>query len=397
MPRVSSIAARPSARLARPPATQPAPKTSRSIPLRVVADPPPAAGAIRAAVPEAQAPQLATNAERAPAGTEWLSEIKLDGYRLLVWLDHDQVRLVTRNGHDWTPRLPRLAARFAALDVETALVDGEMVALRADGSSHFHDLQAALSAGDDARVFFFAFDLLHLDGWDLRPCVLAERKRLLEAAHGWGGHLRYADHMAGHAVALHREASRLGLEGIICKRANAPYHAGRTTDWLKVKCLGREEFVILGWTPPAGSRQGLGALALGYYDGEGRLHYAGLAGSGFSNRDAATLQARLAALPLAPPTRLLLAGEPPDPHIRWVAPELVAEVNFTAWSGDGRLRHPVFLGLREDKVSTGVVMPVADVDAVRREFVPGTALTVRAPSARKRWKGAVPPLRFGAG
>ena len=366
-----------------------------------MADPAPATGAIRGALQSAQAPQLATNAEHAPPGAEWLSEIKLDGYRLLVWLDHDQVRLVTRNGHDWTPRLPRLAARFAALDVETALVDGEMVALRDDGSSHFPDLQAALSTGDDARLFFFAFDLLHLDGWDVRPCALTERKRLLEAAHGWGGHLRYADHLAGDAGALHREATRLGLEGIICKRADAPYRAGRGEDWLKVKCVGREEFVILGWTPPAGSRQGLGALALGYHDGTGRLHYAGLAGSGFSNRDAATLQARLAALPptppAAPPMRLLMAGEPPDPHIRWVAPALVAEISFTAWSGDGRLRHPVFLGLREDKAAIDVVMPVADVDATRREFAPGIAPPVRAAPARKRCKGAVPPLRARAG
>ena len=351
-------------------------------------------------MPATQAPQLATTAEAAPASAEWLSEIKLDGYRLLVWLDHDQVRLVTRNGHDWTPRLPKLAARFAALDVETALIDGEMVALRDDGSSHFHDLQAALSAGDDARLFFFAFDLLHLNGWDLRPCALTERKHLLEAAHGWGGHLRYADHVAGNAAGLHREAARLGLEGIICKRFDAPYRAGRGEEWLKVKCVGREEFVILGWTPPAGSRQGLGALALGYHDGAGRLHYAGLAGSGFSNRDAAVLQARLAALPPTPltaPIRLLLAGEPPDPHICWVAPELVAEIGFTAWSGDGRLRHPVFLGLREDKAAIDVVMPVADVDATRREFAPGAALTVRAAPARKRWKGAVQPLRAGAG
>ncbi len=370
---------------------------ARATSIRVVADPPLAAGAVRAALPAAQAPQLATNAEHAPAGTEWLSEIKLDGYRLLVWLDHDQVRLVTRNGHDWTRRLPKLAARFAALDVETALIDGEMVALRNDGSSHFGDLQAALSAGDDVRLFFFAFDLLHLDGWDVRPCPLTERKRLLEAAHGWGGHLRYADHVAGNAVALHREATRLGLEGIICKRADAAYQAGRTADWLKVKCVGREEFVVLGWTPPAGSRQGLGALALGYHDGAGRLHYAGLAGSGFSNRDAAVLQARLAALPPAPPTRLLLAGEPPDPHIRWVAPALVAEIGFTAWSGDGRLRHPVFLGLREDKPAAEVMMAIADVDATRREFVPGAALTIRSAPARRRWRGAVPPLRSGAG
>ena len=378
------------------------PTPVRATSLQVAADPPPAPGAIRGALPDAQAPQLATTAEAAPAGAEWLSEIKLDGYRLLVWLDHKHVRLVTRNGHDWTARLPRLAARFAALDVETALIDGEMVALRDDGSSHFHDLQAALSAGDDARLFFFAFDLLPLDGWDVRPCALAERKRLLEAGHDWGGHLRYADHLAGDAGALHREAVRLGLGGIICKRADAPHRAGCGDDWLKVKCVGREEFVILGWTPPAGSRQGLGALALGYHDGAGRLHYAGLAGSGSSTArrggvadptgGAAARSTQRAAHRAAGAAAARRRAARPAHALR---AELVAEIRFTAWSGDGRLRHAVFLGLREDKPAADVVMPVAEVDAPRGEFAPAGAIAMSLGAARKRWKGAVLPLRVG--
>lgn len=353
--------------------------------------PPPAAGALAAALPTKQAPQLATNADGPPEGAGWLSEIKLDGYRLLVWLDGGRARLVTRSGHDWTARLPSLAARFAALDVGTALLDGEMVALRSDGTSHFHDLQAALSAGADAGLFYYAFDLLHLNGWDLRDCSLLDRKLLLEAVPGWNDRLRYADHVEG-AVGLHREAARLQLEGIIAKRANAPYRAGRNAAWLKVKCLGREEFVVLGWTPPGGSRRGIGALALGFHDGGGHLHYAGLVGTGFSDRELLALRERLEQLPHSKPPSLLVAGEAPDRHIRWIAPTLVTEVSFTAWSGDGRVRHPVYLGLREDKAARDVVMPVPDLDSPRRTVKP-LAVVTSASASKSRWKGAVPPMR----
>jgi bifunctional non-homologous end joining protein LigD len=352
---------------------------------------PPSVGAVRGALPAAQAPQLATVADEPPAGAEWLSELKLDGYRLLVWIDQGRVRLVTRNGHDWTPRMPRLAARFATLGVKTALLDGELVALRQDGTPHFHDLQVALSAGKDERLFYYAFDLIHLDGWDLRACVLRNRKRLLEALSGWGEHLRYAAHVDGDATGLHQEASRLKLEGIICKRADAPYRAGRSASWLKIKCLGREEFVVLGWTPPGGSRRGIGGLALGFYDPGGNLHFAGVVGTGFSHQDLLDFREHFDALPAAQPASLLVAGEAPDRAIRWLEPALVAEVSFTAWSGEGRVRHPVFLGLREDKPARQVVMAVPDTEAPRR------AIKTRAPTSvgpsRSRWNGAVPPLR----
>ena len=349
-------------------------------------------GAALARLPAQLAPQLATNADDAPAGNDWISEIKLDGYRLLVWIDHGHVRLVTRNGHDWTPRMPRLAARFTALHVQTALLDGEMVALRPDGSSHFHDLQAALSAGADGSLFFYAFDLLHLNGWDLRACALRDRKRLLEAVDGWDNAIRYAAHVDGNAEGLRREACRLKLEGIIVKRADRPYRAGRSADWLKVKCLGREDFVVLGWTPPGGSRQGIGALAVGFYDPSGQLHYAGQVGTGFTDKELLALRAQLEAMPSASPTSLLIAGEAPDRSVRWVAPSLVAEVSFTAWSGEGRVRHPVYLGLREDKAASDVVLAVPDPDAPRRA-TRVVSSNGPAPAARSRWKGAVPPLR----
>ena len=356
--------------------------------------PPPVPGAALARLPAQLAPQLATNADDAPAGNDWISEIKLDGYRLLVWIDHSHVRLVTRNGHDWTPRMPRLAARFAALDVQTALLDGEMVALRPDGSSHFHDLQAALSAGADGSLFFYAFDLLHLNGWDLRACALRDRKRLLEAVDGWDNTIRYAAHIDGNAEGLRLEACRLKLEGIIVKRADRPYRAGRSPDWLKVKCLGREDLVVLGWTPPGGSRQGIGALAVGFYDPSGQLHYAGQVGTGFSDKELLALRAQLEVLASLPPTSLLVAGDPPDRTIRWIAPSLVAEVSFTAWSGEGRVRHAVYQGLREDKPAADVVMAVPDPEAPRRAVRPAGAV-ISAPATRSRWKGAVPPLKSG--
>lgn len=351
-----------------------------------------ASGAIRAALPVAQAPQLASVAEQPPAGEEWLSELKLDGYRLLVWIDRGQIRLVTRNGHDWTDRMPRLAKRFQALQVHTALIDGEMVALRTDGTSHFHDLQAALSEGKDGRLFFYAFDLLHMNGWDLRPAPLVERKRLLEAIDGWNQAIRYADHVIGQADALRHEACRLKAEGIICKRADQPYRAGRSGSWLKIKCLGREEFIVLGWLPPGGSRQGIRSLAIGYHDPVGGLQFAGAVGTGFSGTELRALREQLDGMGIAQPASLLVAGEVPDRQIRWVRPELVVEVSFTAWSGDGRARHAVYLGLREDKIAADVVMAVADPDSERREYRPLGIVASRT-SSKPRWKGAVPPLR----
>ena len=184
------------------PRTQPLTTAQPRRRVRALQVAPLAPGAALAGLPDKLAPQLATNAAEPPPGDDWISEIKLDGYRLLVWIDRGRIRLVTRNGHDWTPRMPRLAARFATLDVETALIDGELVALRPDGTSHFHDLQAALSAGADGGLFFYAFDLLNLDGWNLRACAQQDRKRLLEALSGWNNAIRYAAHVEGNAAGL---------------------------------------------------------------------------------------------------------------------------------------------------------------------------------------------------
>lgn len=321
-------------------------------------DPPPVAvqGARKGRLPTRQEPQLASLASRAPPGDFWLNEIKLDGYRLLIWLEDGQVRIRTRNNQDWTERLPALAHAVAALPARTALLDGELVALRPDGTSSFADLQAALSAHDDGRLVFYAFDLLYLNGYDLRACRLDDRKRALAGLSDWKGRLRYSAHATEDADALRGEACRMGLEGIICKRADGPYRAGRGRGWLKLKCVGRDEFVILGWTPPQGTRTSLGALHLGYHDARGRLHYAGGVGTGFDTRARASLRKALDRRAAdGPPAGLLTGAAPVAPAIRWVRPELVGEIRYAGWSDAGRLRHAVWLGLRDDKTPQQVV------------------------------------------
>ncbi|MGE0223463.1 MAG: DNA ligase D [Acetobacteraceae bacterium] len=352
----------------------------------------PIKGAKRASLPARQEPQLASVADDPPAEADWLSEIKFDGYRLLCWLQDGTARVVTRSGQDWTDRLPAVAGAVSGLRARSALVDGELVALDAQGYSSFPSLQSALANGRDGTLFLFLFDLLHLDGWDLRACPLRERKRLLHDLDPWTGMLRYSDHHEGDTAEMRRAACRMKLEGILCKRADAPYRAGRGTDWRKVKCQGREEMVVLGWTPPAGSRTGFGALHLGYYDQQGNLHYAGGAGSGFSDDELTTLSGRLKDLAAPPPKGLLLAGDPPDSTIHWVRPELVAEISYTAWSGAGRVRHAVYLGLREDKPATEVVRDAADPEA-KRWVLRGARAKAPPGFGKDRPTIAIPPRR----
>ncbi len=344
----------------------------------------PADRAKKAPLPATQAPELASLAEAPPEGDDWLNEIKLDGYRLLIWLENGKATIRTRGGLDWTDRLPAVAAQAAKLPVHSALLDGELVALRDDGASSFPKLQEALSAGRDDRLFFFIFDLLHLDGWDLRPCPLIDRKSVLQRLSTWNGMLRYCDHITGGAEKFYDRACQMKLEGTIAKRASATYRSGRGKDWLKVKCRGREEFVVLGWTPPAGARVGFGALHLGYYDADGRLHYAGGVGTGFDTSELTALKKRLDDLATDQPPRIEVSGDPLDRSIHWVRPELVVEIEYADWSGSGRIRHAVYLGLREDKPAPEVVRDLADPEAVRKPLH-------RASTAAPGRKFAIPP------
>ncbi|WP_428485423.1 DNA ligase D [Rhodopila sp.] len=350
----------------------------------------PAPGAVRRALPDRQAPQLAAVVDAPPEDAGWLTEIKFDGYRILASVREGKVTLITRNGNDWTDRLPAVAAAVRRLDVSSAMLDGELVALDNDGSSSFPALQAALADGRDETLLFYAFDLLHLDGWDLRPCALRDRKLVLKRLNAWQGMLRFSDDHEGDVVRMRQAACRMKLEGIICKQADAPYRPGRGHTWLKVKCQGREEFVVIGWTAPAGGRVGLGSLQLGYYDEYGGLHYAGGVGTGFSDEVLERLRNALDDLETAPPKGLLLAGDDLERTIHWVEPKLVVETSFIAWSGAGRVRHAVFLGLREDKSAAEVVRAVADPAAEQRAVNPKPPA---GSAVRKRLVITVPPKR----
>lgn len=314
-------------------------------------------GARRAVLPPKAELQLATLASSAPAGDDWLHEIKLDGYRLVCRVAGDDVRLITRSGKDWTDRFPRLAEAAAALPCDEAVLDGEAAVLNARGISEFQALQNALSRRH-ANVLYFAFDLLYLDGYDLTRAPLRARKEALAgllAAAPADGPIRYSDHVEGHGAAFFQRACAMGLEGIISKRADRPYRAGRGTEWLKVKCMRRQEFVVVGFTDPSGTRTAFGALLLAVNNDEGRLVFAGRVGTGFSERTLRDLHAQLKHLerdtpPIEDPPRGAEAR-----GVHWVTPRLVAEVSFAEWTSDGRIRHPSFLGLREDKKPEEVV------------------------------------------
>jgi bifunctional non-homologous end joining protein LigD len=310
-------------------------------------------------LPEFVAPQLATLVSEAPAGGDWLHEIKLDGYRVLAAVAGDAVRLWTRSGQDWTDRFPAIAEALAARRGKPALYDGEVVALDAKGRSSFQALQNALGGGADAEIAYFVFDLLAADGEDLRKLPLRERKARLAARLKKGDPaVRFSDHVAGRGAEFHARACRLGLEGIISKRAAAPYRSGRGKDWLKVKCSARQELVIVGFTEPRGSRSRLGALLLAVWEGA-RLRFAGKVGTGFGASTLADLYRRLSPLERD-------RSDGPDPRldgaprgaaargVHWVEPRLVAEISFTEWTDEGLLRHPSFEGLREDKPAKAV-------------------------------------------
>lgn len=353
-------------------------------------------GARKAAFP-AMTPQLATLVDEAPAGDDWIHEIKYDGYRVLALVRGGKARLVTRRGNDWTARFSAVAEALAGL-ADTAVVDGEVVVLTANGASSFQALQNALGGGG-GEPLFQAFDLPYLDGMDLRGVPLLERKKALRAllARGDGRTVRYSDHVAGRGAAFHAQACRMGLEGIISKRADARYQSKRTRDWVKVKCLLRQELVIGGWTEPKGSRSRFGALLLGVHDEEGALVYAGKVGTGFDEARLKAVHARLAKLERAdsPFANHGRRGKRPA-GVHWVEPELVCEIAFTEWTDEGILRHPVFHGLREDKDAADVVRerPAHLAPSGKSTAPPEKPAPSPAPSARKGGGAEVAGVRL---
>ncbi len=303
-------------------------------------------------------PQLATLVDASPNGEEWVHELKYDGYRILCRVKDGKATLLTRNGNEWTSKLPRIASAVAALPVKTAWFDGEVVALLPDGRVSFQTLQNAFDVRSDSNLVYYVFDLLYLDGYDLRPAPLLERKRLLAAFFPTtepAALIRYSDHITGQGDVAFSEACRNGMEGLIAKRIDASYIAGRNRNWVKIKCGRRQEFVIGGFTEPSDSRIAFGALLLGVYDGQDQLRFAGRTGTGFSERSLKALHKRLTSLEQSQPPFVDPPGGADGRGVHWVAPKLVAEVAFAEWTNEGQLRQASFQGLREDKDARSVL------------------------------------------
>lgn len=308
-------------------------------------------------LPAFQSPQLATLVDAVPTGNSWMHEIKFDGYRMLAAIAGAEVRLYTRTGLDWTDRLAQVAAAFAALDLPAALIDGELVALDSAGNPSFSALQKALDRKEDAPLAYFAFDLLSLDGKDMReePNIV-RKERLAELLVDTAPPIRVAEHVIGAGEKLYRAMCAAGQEGIISKRIDAPYRGERSRAWVKIKCSHRQEFVIIGWSESSTKARPFASLLLAQYE-DRHLVYKGKVGTGF---DAAMLDQ--ISDRLKPLARKAAPADVPRADARgarWVRPDLIAEVAFAEVTADGRLRHPSFVGLRADKEGTSVTPELA--------------------------------------
>lgn len=334
-------------------------------------------------IPEFIEPQLATLVDDVPDDNDWLYEIKYDGYRILTRIDHDCAALFTRNAKNWTDRFSMLSTALAKLPIKQAWLDGEIVCLDQNGKSDFTALQDALSRKAEHDIVYMIFDIMHINGRDLRSLPLHDRKTILKQilAADSNGNIRYSDHFNGNGTVFYRQACKMSLEGVMAKRPDEPYRSHRTRDWLKIKCMQRQEFVIGGYTDGSGSRQGFGALLLGTYDA-GKLHYNGRVGSGFNTRTLIELSRRMVELEQAEPD----FADPPKgamfKGVHWVKPKLVAEIKFHSWTQEKALRHPSFLGLRDDKAACEVIREIAaDAEPVASETKPASRLRKSAPNS----------------
>ncbi|WP_225784180.1 DNA ligase D [Xenophilus sp. Marseille-Q4582] len=345
----------------------------------------------KAPLPAAFSPQLATLVDGPPRDvSEWLWELKFDGYRLLARVDDGRVQLFTRNGNDWTARMPVLAEAVAQLPLRSGWLDGEVLMLDAQGTPDFQALQNAFDGASTKDLVYYFFDMPYADGRDLRALPVVERRELLRAvvAGSPTDRVRFSEAFEARPGDLVASACKLGFEGVIGKRKSAPYASRRNADWIKLKCSHRQEFVIGGFTDPQGSRTGIGSLLLGVHAPDGSLQYAGNVGTGFNQRTLAELRGKLDALatdrsPFAHPRSI-------GRKAHWVEPRLLAEVSFAEWTKENRIRHSVFHGLRDDKPARAIVQekPVhlntaAPTDAATDEGAAELPSTLRVSNARR--------------
>lgn len=316
----------------------------------------PLTGARKAKLPEQLKPELATLVEKAPDG-QWLYEIKFDGYRIMARIDHSDVRLFTRNGHDWTHKLPRQAEALAALGLESAWLDGEMVVANEQGVPDFQALQNAFDAGASANIVYYLFDLPYLNGVDLREVPVEERRVALSTVLKLNHDplLRFSDSFAEAPDALLNSACQMQMEGLIGKRMGSPYVSRRSSDWIKLKCKHRQEFVVVGYTDPKGSRHAFGALLLGLHDRDSaQLRYAGKVGTGFNETTLKRIFEQLKPWQTKKPSVVNPPSGFEAKGVHWLKPTLLAEVAFAEMTKEGSVRHAVFHGLREDKPAKGI-------------------------------------------
>jgi bifunctional non-homologous end joining protein LigD len=336
----------------------------------------PFAGVGHATLPAFVAPCLATLSSKAPDSGKWVHEIKFDGYRIQARLDRGKVKLLTRKGLNWTSKFPTVAAAIAKLPAKSALIDGEVVVEGDDGLSSFSLLQQDLKASRHDRMVLYGFDLMHLDGADLKSLPLVSRKDALaklfkrEPARGV---LRLSESLTEAGSTLLRHACKMGLEGIVSKVADAPYRSGRGQDWIKTKCSDRQELVVAGVVPSTVDARAVGALVLGFYERD-KLHYAGRTGTGFTHEIARSLFRKLKALETAKaPFETIPAEERGARKPIWVEPSMVVEVDFHGWTHGERVRQASFQGVREDKAAKDVVREKTIAVASRRESVKRSA------------------------
>lgn len=332
-------------------------------------------GAHKAKIPAQLKPQLATLVESAPEG-DWQYEIKFDGYRIMARIDQEEVQLFTRNGHDWTHKLPKQAQALAALGLESAWLDGEMVVADADGVPDFQALQNAFDSGRSENVVYYLFDLPYLNGVDLREVPVEERRAALATV--LKSHesplLRFSEAFDETPQALLNSACQMRMEGLIGKRLGSPYVSRRSSDWIKLKCKHRQEFVIVGYTDPKGARSAFGALLLGLHERDsGELRYAGKVGTGFNESTLKSILAQLKPLRVKKPAVINPPSGFEAKGVHWLKPSLLAEVAFAEMTRDGSVRHAVFHGLRDDK-------PAKDITEERARPMKPSKTEATAPS-----------------